>query len=498
MEQTTLLEMRNISKSYPGVQALDNVSFEVRAGEIHALVGENGAGKSTLMKVLFGAVQPDSGVIRLSGQAVTVRSPQDARRLGISMVHQELHLVPQMNAVQNIALGREPGTLGFMNWAEMICRARQQLERLGVDIDLRQPVRTLSVAQQQMIEIARALSWDARVLVLDEPSSALTEHEVTELFRVMQTLASEGVGIVFISHHLNEVFAIADRITVLRDGTHVATQPAPDLDHDQLIRLMVGRNVAAIFAHESTQPGPVRLEVKEMRLPGSPHRVSFSVRQGEIVGIAGLIGAGRTELMRAIFGVDPIAEGRILVDGKPVWINSPRDATRCGIGMLPEDRKAQGLVLGMSISSNIALPSLDRLTRLFFRRIKMINAATQQYVNDLRIKTPTIFQHARQLSGGNQQKVVLGKWLERGVRVLIFDEPTRGIDVGAKVEVYQLFARLAAEGAAILVVSSELPEVLGLSNRVLVMRNGAIVAELSRAEATPEQVMFFATGGAEA
>jgi ribose transport system ATP-binding protein len=497
MSQPALLEMIGVTKTFPGVRALDHVSFELRPGEIHALLGENGAGKSTLMKVLFGAIQPDSGAIRINGREVVIRSPKDAHNRGISMVHQELNLIPQMNAIQNIALGREPGPAGILDWGEMTRRAREQLQRLGVLIDIRAPVRALSVAQQQMIEIARALSWNARVLVLDEPTSALTEHEIDELFRVLRSLAAEGVGIIFISHHLEEIFAIADRITVLRDGRHIATRPTNELTHNQLISLMVGRSVETIFPKQHAMLGNERLRVEGLRRPGAPHRISFSVRKGEIVGIAGLIGSGRTELVRAIFGADPIAEGAIYVDGRRVTIRSPRDATRAGIGMLPEDRKAQGLVLEMSVASNMALPSLDLLNRFSALRVGAIGEMALQYVNSLRIKTPTIHQRVGQLSGGNQQKVVLGKWLGRGVRVLIFDEPTRGIDVGAKVEVYQLFAQLAADGVAILMVSSELPEALGLSDRVLVMRNGAIVAELDRERATPERVMLYATGGGD-
>jgi ribose transport system ATP-binding protein len=497
MSQPALLEMIGVTKTFPGVRALDHVSFELRPGEIHALLGENGAGKSTLMKVLFGAIQPDSGAIRINGREVVIRSPKDAHSRGISMVHQELNLIPQMNAIQNIALGREPGPVGILDWGEMTRRAREQLQRLGVLIDIRAPVRALSVAQQQMIEIARALSWNARVLVLDEPTSALTEHEIDELFRVLRSLAAEGVGIIFISHHLEEIFAIADRITVLRDGRHIATRPTNEMTRDQLISLMVGRSVETIYPTQHTPPGDERLRVAGLRLPGSPYRISFSVRKGEIVGIAGLIGSGRTELVRAIFGADPIAEGAIYVDGRRVTIRSPRDATRAGIGMLPEDRKAQGLVLEMSVASNMALPSLDLLNRFSVLRVGAIGEMALQYVSNLRIKTPTIHQRVGQLSGGNQQKVVLGKWLGRGVRVLIFDEPTRGIDVGAKVEVYQLFAQLAADGVAILMVSSELPEALGLSDRVLVMRNGAIVTELDRERATPERVMLYATGGVE-
>ena len=490
------VEMANVSKSFPGVQALDGVTFGVRKGEVHALLGENGAGKSTLMKILAGAQPADAGEIRLEGEPVRIHSPQDAQQLGISVIYQEFNLVPALSVAENIFLGREPtGPLGVMRWRQLYGDADALLERVGVSMDVRAPVDRLSVAHQQVVEIAKALSMAATVLVMDEPSSALTEHELENLFVLIRGLKAEGVSIVYISHRLEEIFEIADRVTVLRDGQHVRTADVSEVTRGDLIRWMVGREVDESSQLTGTGPGEERLVVEGIRVPGKLHDVSFSVRRGEVVGLTGLVGAGRTELARAIFGADPTHEGRVLLDGEEVHLRSPKDAVRLGVGLVPEDRKLQGLVLGMNVRENSTLSSLRSLCTLGFVRGRQERAHTSGQVEALSIRTPTIEQLVRNLSGGNQQKVVLAKWLLSNCRVLMFDEPTRGVDVGAKAEIHQLIRELANRGVAILMISSELPEVLNVSDRILVMHDGRIVGALGREEATQEGIMHLATGG---
>jgi ribose transport system ATP-binding protein len=492
-----VLQMRGISKQYPGVQALDNVDFEVRAGEVMALVGENGAGKSTLMKILAGAEMRDQGEILLDGKPVHITNPHEAMELGIRIIYQEFNLVPYLSAAENIFLGREPRARvpGFVDFRTMYARAQQLIDELGVQIDVRTPVQYLSVAQQQMVEIAKAISQNARVLAMDEPSATLTEHELQNLFRLIRRLKEQGVGIIYISHRLEEIFEIADRVTVLRDGKLVGVRYVAETNRDELIRMMVGREITEQFPTRKTQRGDVALEVRHLNRKGVLHDISLKVHKGEIVGMAGLVGAGRTELARAIFGADPIDSGEILLEGKPVRIRSPQDAIRLGIGLMTEDRKALGLILSMTVRENNTLANLKALTRLGFVQLRRERQVAEQYVRDLMIRTPSIEQAVKNLSGGNQQKVVLAKWLFTRSKVLIFDEPTRGIDVGAKAEIYQLMNRLAEEGVAILMISSELPEVLGMSDRILVMHQGRIAGELSREEATQERIMHLATGG---
>jgi ribose transport system ATP-binding protein len=489
--------MRHIRKQYPGVRALDDVSLTVGVGEVHALLGENGAGKSTLMKILAGAQPGDGGEILLNGHVVHIDSPQKAMELGISIIYQEFNLVPYLTAGENIFLGREPRAAlpGFVDFRTLYSEAQQVLNRLGVRIDARAPVNTLSVAQQQMVEIAKATSRKAKIIVMDEPSATLTEHELQSLFALIRQLKAEGVSIVYISHRLEEIFEVCDRATIMRDGRWIATEDVANLTREEIIRLMVGRELKEAIPKVPAELGPPALAVRRLNRAGVLHDISFEVRKGEILGLAGLVGAGRTETARAIFGADPIDSGTVEVFGRPVNIRSPQDAIHHGIGLVTEDRKQQGLVLGMVVRENTTLANLDLLSTLGFIRRREEREVAEKYRRDLDIRTPTIEQVVQNLSGGNQQKLVLAKWLFTGSKVLIFDEPTRGIDVGAKSEIYKLMNELAARGVAIIMISSELPEVLGMSDRILVMHEGEIAGELSRAEATQENIMHLATGG---
>jgi ribose transport system ATP-binding protein len=494
---TPALEMRHISKAFPGVVALDDVSLTVLPGEIHALLGENGAGKSTLMKILAGAQPKDGGEILLNGQAVHIDSPQKAMELGISIIYQEFNLVPYLSAGENIYLGREPRAAipGFVDFRKLYSDAQAVINNLGVKIDARTPVNRLSIAQQQMVEIAKATSRKSKIIVMDEPSATLTDHELVALFRLMRQLKSEGVSIVYISHRLEEITEICDRATIMRDGKWVATEEVKDLTREDIIRLMVGRELKDAIPKVAAEQGQVALAVKNLNRTGVLHDISFEVKQGEILGIAGLVGAGRTETARVIFGADPIDSGSIEVFGKRVNIRSPQDAIKHGIGLVTEDRKQQGLVLGMAVRENTTLANLGALANLGFINGRQERQVAEKYRADLGVKTPHIEQAVQNLSGGNQQKVVLAKWLYTGSKILIFDEPTRGIDVGAKSEIYKLMNALAAQGVAIIMISSELPEVLGMSDRILVMHEGRITGELSRADATQEKIMHLATGG---
>ena len=491
------LEMRHIRKSYPGVQAIKDVSLTVEQGEIHALLGENGAGKSTLMKILAGAEMRDEGDILLEGQPVVIDSPQKAMELGISIIYQEFNLVPYLSAAENIYLGREPRAKlpGFVDFRALYQNAQKVLDALGVRIDARAPVNQLSVAQQQMVEIAKATSKKSKIIVMDEPSATLTDHELVALFGLMRQLKSQGVSIIYISHRLEEVFEVCDRATIMRDGTHIATLDVKDLSRDEIIRLMVGRELKDAIPKVPATLGENALCVRGLNRAGVLHDINFEVKQGEILGIAGLVGAGRTETARAIFGADPIDSGTIEVFGKPVTIRNPQDAIRHGIGLVTEDRKQQGLVLGMAVRENGSLANLGALSVAGFIKRGEERRVAEQYRTSLAIKTPNIEQSVQNLSGGNQQKVVLAKWLFTGSRVLIFDEPTRGIDVGAKSEIYKLMNELVKEGKAIIMISSELPEVLGMSDRILVMHEGRITGQLMRGEATQESIMKLATGG---
>lgn len=491
-----VLEMRGIAKAYPGVVALHSVDFSVRPGEVHALIGENGAGKSTLMKILAGADTKDSGQIFIDGKESHIDTPQEAMRLGVSIIYQEFNLVPYMNAAENIFLGREPASVvpGLIDFGRMYSDAEKIIDELGVALDVRTPMNHLSVAQQQMVEIAKATSRKSRIIAMDEPSATLTDHELENLFGLIRRLKAEGVSIIYISHRLEEIFEIADRVTVLRDGELVATKDIAETNRADIIRMMVGRELSDSIPKIAAEARDVALEVRNLNRAGVLHDINFQVRSGEILGIAGLVGAGRTEVARAIFGADPIDSGQIIMNGKPVTIHSPRRAISLGIGLVSEDRKALGLVLGMAVRENISLANLGVLSRLGFIKRRKEREIAESYVKDVLIKTPSIEQAVQNLSGGNQQKVVLAKWLFTKSKVLIFDEPTRGIDVGAKTEIYQLMNRLAAQGVAIIMISSELPEVLGMSDRTLVMHEGRIAGELSGKDATQERIMGLATG----
>jgi ribose transport system ATP-binding protein len=492
-----LLEMRGISKHFVGVQALQNVDFVCEAGEVHALVGENGAGKSTLMQILSGVYQADAGEIRLRGQPIELRHPLAAQQMGISAVYQEFNLIPYLDVAQNLLLHREPrGRFGLLDSRALYARARQILAHLDLDIDLRAPVARLSVAQQQLLEIARALSFEASLLIMDEPTASLTRHEQDRLFEIIRRLKARGVGVIYVSHRLDEIFAIADRITVLKDGRQVGTVSTAQTDRQTLVRMMVGRP-----QKEDLYPppapgrtlGPVVLRVEHLTRPPMLEDVSFEVRAGEVVGLAGLVGAGRTEVARAIFGADAGASGAMYVDGRPRSIRSPRDAVHAGIGFVTENRKEEGLALGLAARANLLAVKPPAPGGLLVSGA-LERSVAQRLADRVRLAASALSTITRFLSGGNQQKVVLGKWLHASARVLILDEPTRGIDVGAKMEVCELIRGLAERGTGVLLISSELPEVLGMSDRVLVMRHGRMVAEFGRAEATEERVMQAAAG----
>ncbi len=496
-ENTTappLLEMRGITKTFPGVKALTNVNFDVHPGEVHALVGENGAGKSTLMKILAGVYERDAGEVLLKGKPVNFTNPRQAQLAGIVTIYQELNQVPEMSVTENIFLGSELERGVVLKWSEMHERAKELLAKLHLDIDPRQPIRQLGVGQQQMVEVAKALHQKADLIIMDEPTSSLSIREINDLFAIVKELKEAGVAIVYISHHLEETFAITDRITVLRDGQHVATKSTRELNIDGLVRLMVGRDLSEKYPKEIMARGEEVLRVEDLNRAGVLSDICFTAYAGEVLGIAGLVGAGRTELARAVFGADLIDSGKFFVKGQPVKIGSPNDAIQHGIGLLTEDRKQQGLFLQMSVRDNIVMAVLKRLTKGLRTDQRRETDLAQRYIDGMNIKASSQDQLAINLSGGTQQKVVLGKWMSTEPRVLIFDEPTRGIDVGAKVEIYKMMNELAKQGVAIIMISSELPEILGMSDRILVMRGGRIRGELSRAEATEEKIMEFATG----
>jgi ribose transport system ATP-binding protein len=493
--------MRGVDKSFPGVHALKNVDLNVEAGDVLALLGENGAGKSTLIKVLGGAHRPDSGIIEIDGRPVEITSPQDSQRAGIGIIYQEFNLVPAMTVRENIFLGQEPRRVSFVPAGKERRRARELFDRIGVELDPDALVRDLTVAQQQVVEIAKALSLDSRIIVMDEPSAALSPREVEGLFRIVEELKSQGIGIVYVSHRLDEIFAICNQVTVLRDGAYVDSKPIGELTRETLIELMVGRKLENEFP-KRTVTKPVENDGKEAaaglavsNLVGGPKvkDVSFNVRRGEIVALTGLVGAGRTETARLIFGADQHEAGSITLDGEELSINSPRDAIAAGICLLTEDRKGQGLILNQGVLENFGLPNLSRFTAGGLIQQKRERNAFQSYVEQLQIKVSGPEQRAGNLSGGNQQKVVLAKWLERDAEVIIFDEPTRGIDVGAKFEIYLLMHRLVEQGKAILMISSELPEVLGMADRIVVLHEGRVTGEINDVKsATQESIMDLA------
>ena len=498
-----LLRMSGIGKSFPGVRALDDVDFEVMPGEVHALLGENGAGKSTLLKILSGAQRPDSGAISFAGQIVSPASPHDAQRLGIVTIYQEFTLAANMSIAENVFIGREPGPGIFVNWRRMAAETRAITETLGLSMRPMTMVRDLNVAEQQMVEIARALSMRSRLIVMDEPTSALSSSEVEKLFGIIRDLKAQGLSIVFVTHRLEEVMQICDRYTVLRDGRLVGGGAVADTSVDGIIRQMVGREVNALFAHrEVTKHGDVALRVEALTRRGNTQDahaavltdIGLQVRRGEILGIAGLVGAGRTELARAIFGADPFDSGRVFVDGVEVDIRSPQEAIRHGIGLVPEDRKQQAMFLALAVRPNLSMAALGRITRLgMLIDEKAERSIVEEFRKALNIRMAGPEQIVANLSGGNQQKVVLARWLALRPKVLIVDEPTRGIDVGAKVEVHQLLYQMAQTGIAVIAISSELPEIMAISDRIVTMREGRVTGESLRDAVSEEALMAMMT-----
>ncbi len=490
-----LLEVRDVSKRFPGVQALDKAHLDVKRGEVLALVGENGAGKSTLMKILSGVYEPDGGTILMDGQEVVPRDPVYARDdLGISIIYQEFNLALNLSVAENIYLGRYPTRRGFVQFDRLYRQAEEFLELLGADLDPRAPVARLSVAQQQMVEVAKAISYQCKLLIMDEPTSALTTWETETLFEVTCGLRDKGVGIIFITHRLDEIFDIADRVTVFRDGKTVGTEPIEEVDRAAVVRMMVGRDLSELFVTKEAEIGTPLLEVRDLSTPDLLKDISFKLHKGEILGLFGLLGAGRTDLARTLFGAGPSPSGEVSLNGQPVNVRTPADATAAGLAYVPEDRKLHGLVLPMTVRENVTLAVLRRLSQAAIVRSAEERRMADEFIQDLDIRTPSREQKVNNLSGGNQQKVVVAKWLASNPKVLILDEPTRGIDVGAKAEVHAIMARLAEQGVGVLMISSELPEVLGMSDRILVMHEGRITGEFSRDEATRERIMMAATG----
>lgn len=490
-----ILLMENITKHFPGVLALDDVRFDLQKGEVHVLLGENGAGKSTLMKILSGAYVKDHGKIVIDKQQKEIESPRRARELGIGIIYQEFNLNPFLSVAENIFLGREPAVApGVINWSQLYNDAQQILDKLEVKINSKQKVQTLGVAMQQMVEVAKALSLNARILIMDEPTAALSRHEIGQLFRIIRHLKEQGVAIIYISHRLEEIFEIGDRVTILRDGKYIDTRTVNGLSRTEIIRMMVNRDLDDQIPKKRTKLGPIVLKVENLCVDQRLHNISFSLREGEIMGIAGLMGAGRTRLAKTIFGAEELIEGKIYIDGAEIKISSPRDAINAGIGLVTEDRKSEGLILNRSVKENISLPNIDQFLNMGILDFEKENSTVEDYINKLDIKTPGTNQKVVYLSGGNQQKVVLSKWLCSHARIFIFDEPTRGIDVGAKKEIYQLMNELTANGVAIIMISSEMPEILGMSDRILVMRNGRVSGQLDGKGATQEKIMQYALG----
>ena len=494
---TPLISINHLSKSFPGVRALHDCQFELVPSEVHALMGENGAGKSTLMKILAGIYQRDSGEILLDGKSVNITSPRIAQDLGIGIVHQELNLMNHLTAAQNIYIGREPRTRTglFLDEKAMNRNAAAIFEQMHLKLDPRTLVGELTVAKQQMVEIAKALSFKSKILIMDEPTAALNSAEIAELFRIIKQLKAQGVGVIYISHKMDELKQISDRVTVLRDGEYVGTKITSQTNVSTIINMMVGRELAdAGKPMLETGTSEIILEVSNLNRSKHIRDVSFNLKRGEILGFAGLMGAGRTEVARAVFGADKIESGEIKIRGTKLHISSPADAVAAGIGYLSEDRKHYGLALGMDVKANIVMSNLRQFLNLkFFLKTARIQATALEYIQKLNIRTPSAEQPVRLLSGGNQQKIVISKWLVRDCEILFFDEPTRGIDVGAKSEIYKLLNQLAAQGKAIVMISSELPEVLRMSHRIVVMCEGRITGELSAAEATQEKIMKLAT-----
>ncbi|WP_426398656.1 sugar ABC transporter ATP-binding protein [Ralstonia sp. R-29] len=490
-----ILRLQRIGKRFPGVVALDGVDLDLRAGEVHAVCGENGAGKSTLMKIISGQYTADDGAISYRGEAVRFTSTAEAQAAGIAIIHQELNLVPHLSVAENIFLAREPKRGPFIDYRKLNTNARSYLQRIGLAVEPTTLVSALSIAQQQMVEIAKALSLNARVLIMDEPTSSLTESETVQLFRIIKELRADGVAILYISHRLDEMAEIVDRVTVLRDGRHIATSDFAATNINEIVARMVGRSLDDVFpARQSVPTDEVLLRVNALSRAGVFGPVSFELRKGEILGFAGLMGAGRTEVARAIFGAERLDSGSIMLGDTPVTIRSPREAIRQGIAYLSEDRKKDGLALSMPVAVNITLANVRAISSHGFLRFSEETAVAQRYVRELNIRTPSVGQTVRNLSGGNQQKIVIGKWLYRGSRILFFDEPTRGIDVGAKYAIYGLMDQLAADGVGVVLISSELPELLGMTDRIAVFHEGRITAVLETRNTNQEEILHYASG----
>ncbi|WP_270166827.1 sugar ABC transporter ATP-binding protein [Paenibacillus sp. SYP-B4298] len=492
-----IVEMSGIHKSFSSVQVLKDAAFSLKPGEIHALMGENGAGKSTLMKILTGVYKADAGTVKVKGREVAFANPTEAEQSGVAIIHQELNIIPKLTVAENMFLGRQLsyGRTGILRDKEMKRRTKEYLQRLHVDLDPDAPADTLSIGQQQMVEIAKALSKQAEVLIMDEPTAALTDREIEALFGIMDKLRSEGVGIVYISHRMEEIFRMCDRISVLRDGSFLGTEQIADTNVDRIVRLMVGREIGDRYPERSTSIGGERLRVEGLGDGRKLKDVSFSVRAGEIVGIAGLMGAGRTEMMRLLFGADRKKSGRVIIDGQEARISDPASAIQAGIVLVTEDRKHQGLILDMSVRENLAITNYEQIARSGVLSSVKENELADQMIKRFNIRTRDAEQIVKSLSGGNQQKIAIGKWLGKLPKVLIMDEPTRGVDVGAKKEIYSMMNELSEQGVAIIMVSSDLPEVLGVSDRVLVVHEGRISAELGKEQMTQETIMHAATGG---
>ena len=490
-----LLEVENVRKSFPGVLALDNVSFRLKRGHVHALMGENGAGKSTLMKIIAGIYEPDSGSFRLKGQEIRLTSPLDALQYGIAMIHQELNLMNYMTVAENIWIRREPlNGLGFVRHHEMRRRTRELFDRLDIRIDPEAEVRDLSVANRQMVEIAKAVSYNSDILIMDEPTSALTEKEVTHLFQIIRTLKAQGTGIIYITHKMNELFEIADEVSVFRDGRFVGEHPAASVTRDEIIKLMVGREITQMFPKQIVPIGDVVLSVKNLTLEGRFRDISFDLRKGEILGLAGLVGSGRSNVAETLFGVTPATSGTIAIEGSEIAIRNPGVAMDAGMAFLTEDRKESGCFLLLSVVDNMQVAVLrDKYVRAGFVDEGAIEKLCREQTARLRVRTPDLDEPVLNLSGGNQQKVLIARWLMTHPRILILDEPTRGIDVGSKAEIHRLISELAANGVAVLMISSEMPEVLGMSDRVLVMHEGRMTGIVERKDATQVKIMELAS-----
>ncbi|MGG0658374.1 sugar ABC transporter ATP-binding protein [Rummeliibacillus pycnus] len=492
-----MIEMTGIDKAFSGNVVLKDVQFSLVDGEIHALMGENGAGKSTLMKILTGIYERDAGVIKVDGQEVHFKSPKEAEAMGIAVIHQELNILPDLTVAENLFLGNERtiGKSGILKTKEMNKEASRILSQLGLDVDVKTPAGQLSVGKQQIIEIAKAIETHAKVIIMDEPTAALTDREIKTLFKTIRKLQSQGVSFVYISHRMEEIFAICDRITILRDGEYVGVRVIKETNFDEIVKMMVGRELGDRFPERQAKIGDVKLEVKGLTRNGYCEEINFQLRKGEVLGIAGLMGAGRTEVVQALFGYRKMNKGEIFIDGQKVKISNPIQAKKHGIGYVSEDRKSEGLVVDFSIKENIMLTNLDKASKMGIIDRKKETSFVENLIKKLGVRTSGAMQTAKSLSGGNQQKVVIAKWLGDEPKILILDEPTRGVDIGAKKEIYQIINNLAEQGVAILMISSELPEIIGMADRVLVMHEGKITGEVTKEEMTQEKIMYYATGG---